>query len=903
MHHFLNKISIQSRFLLLFLVGILCYSSEVEANTQYWKAKQETFDACLDNLFNDDNQDESDYVSIDQEDILTACLVIEPAPDLFIESIVMLLPKTSTSLINPIENDDANSIVSGLFRGLILSINNKIGDFPSLTFGRGGEERVTPLDPYINPSNIFHTETGMYKYKQNVLGIGAWGIKLEDGLTWFLRTIGMLGITIFSVIYLRRLMIMGFDGSGGKEILITSIKELPPLMVSIALIAPPESGGLPLIGYVLVGSVITAALIASGVTVLITPAIYVSFGSGDINLTTLSPFEEQQDIVTSDFENSIDSMSTNIVLSDILAAHFLRDNKVNLKEGSEDILAAAKKGRPVGCFNQPRWHLKVFTDPECLGFKNYVSEILTQDDINTSRVIRQSEVNGYLASAHEKSGNDLGGALYNEITANAYIDKAYKAALDKRESICQSTPSLANSRMYSREWFCTSYNHVTGEYSGSPINSSYYEELSSKGSKNSLESNMELTSKYHNASKANIDDVFLIGKLLSSGDINITEVKNKLKKNIDVTEFISRGIFNNIWNAISLGNSISLALGELSMNQFASHSNYLIDISNLVPVTKVDINELADTDLYSSFYTEHQQLIDEFMDFENELDFEDKREDLDGMNLDWLLGKLLNITPSQCTSNSNMCVDFTNNPISSLGSKVNIMLGLSFVITVGVTIIEEIYMSKIHLAEFLFSALKSISNLLLFVSLNFVAFTMLPFLTYFLYASLKIFVRFIVYVLASPIVIISFIVKKNTDKEFDDNSIFIPKEILGMSLRLAVDFFAISITMILGMMFVYINISVFTLIVSYLMIGMGSDDSVLSVGFIEYLIKMVIMFVLITAGYIYSIYKAATLQPYIHDKLTEFAYTGFRLNTDKDNEAEMIIGILEPVVGIISGKR
>ncbi|MDK9793864.1 hypothetical protein [Vibrio sp. D431a] len=870
-----------TRTILTFLSVIaLSCTSMAHASEAFWQDKQDSYNKCIANKIKT-----GDEISLNIREILTDCVQPESAPDLFVEAVSMMFPETSSRILLPNDEKSDPSVVSFIFRNALYKTSGWIQN----------ETGFSPLDVYADPKNMFYDDTVISKYHNNgSSGLAAFGISIETGLMSIMRFLGYIAALLCLLIFIRRIAIAAYDGLGAKEIMVTSIKESPPIAIALYLTAPPIHGGMPVVGEALVAFLLFGALMSNVFSVYMAEVLFLFYGNGVVTVTANNMNLDVRNDIHYRFEEYVERTSDNIVAMNIIASNYLT-KEIGENKSSNSLFRESLKEHPFPseCILRPYWEMKLFSDPRCVDLKSYANDKLSYDQLTWNRLHTEPASSMLGVYSKYKAEQLDSRQLYSETNTKTILNMAYERAKSKMAALCSSNPKLGSLSAYKGEWICNDFDYQKGAFKeGKYLAPDYFAYLSNMSGTYTAEQSQLASNQYYNSNINNQALEQITKDVTQTARIKAEWVIEDLQNNVDVKMFTVRGIITSLWNSISISNIVTKIAIKLQAEYYTHHENYFDYMQKLSPQIKADPRDWA----IDEEFKDENNLSKTFGQFSNfKPNANNKSEAKWGsFNPDTIFKVLTGMSPIGCRTNAHMCADFTTNPISSVGAKVNIMITVGLTSTVLAHFIGDLFPS-FSWGSGLFTFLAAITST---GAAALIAFTILPFFTYFFYASLKVLIRAIVYCIAAPIVLIQFILRKTNDEQYDENNIIIPKDILGMGVRLIVDFMAVSIALIGGLIMVYVNISILSFMLSYLSSAINIDDSISLLNLKSIMSYTVVLFLSLLA-YVYAIYKAATLQPYIQEKVSEFAYTGFNLSTDKDNEAEVILGVLLPAFGVL----
>ncbi|HGF5190422.1 TPA: hypothetical protein ACF35N_004494 [Vibrio parahaemolyticus] len=864
------------KIILAIVLSLTPTITNASSDSGFWADKQQKYNTCVSSAIND-NQD---TLSVSVNELITRCAEPESGADLAVESISLIAPETTTRLIYP-DDKKERSLASFIF-------SNVIGHSSRMIYSEWG---IDPFAVYTS-GNRLSSDLALKQYDSSnrVKSLSAYSITIEEGLSFVVTKLCQFVAALYLLILLRRFFVSLLDSGSAKDVLKTTLKESIPALLCLYLIIPHQSSLLPPVGELLIAAYLAGALVASASMQLLAQVL-VGIYSPKLFMSTSDVSDYAKTTFSDEYTKFIDEASSRIVYLDSLFSNYMTTKHGSYKGAvwgnSLDDKAISK------CVLKPRsyWHMNYALDSDCKIFATAIGDAASDNPkVYVSTASASDKIDRYMQIKSLLS-RDSDSQIYNRQFVEKLMDEVYAVADKKKGALCSVIPKLGAVSAHKGEYFCWKFDNQRGQFTDIPLAPDFYSHLNDMSTPWGQEQAQSAADTFKNARSDSHER-----ELLSKRIIDVAKLKRsdliEVLQSVDVSALTLRSALSSIWNGIYVSSSISKGIIDLEEQSISTYAKFFNSVLDVIPEVKyASIEELREN-ADDVKYKDSNELIKYYFWLSSKAETEETSLVLG--SLSYITKAIVGISPEQCVKGEKGCIDNNAHPSTQISLAISrglsLFLGLHLVSTAIGFFVDD---------NSLLQTLEAIANASLVVVLLLIAFGVMPFFLYYLYAMLKAFVRLIVYLIAAPVVIFQWFFKKNFDVDFDDSNIFYPRELSGMMLRLFAEQIAINLSMILCMTLITFNISILAVMSSVAIkaiIG-ASPDSILWSAKVIITLSMSVL--VLISSYLYAAYQTAKLQPYIYDKLTDFIYTGFRLNTDKDDEAEVILGIFTPIFGII----
>lgn len=814
------------------------------------------------------------------------CLIVEAQPDVFVESLSLLLPEVTSSMLSP-NTEGLGGFLKSMIGGTVEIVANEVAGLLSMT---GVEVRSTLFDVYFAKPDEYRPI--VYQYGEGYLSPVSY---FEQGLTVFLRLAG--GIVSFLIFgtFLLRLMKLGMVVDGQKRVLKNLVQQLP-LIIIVVICVIPVNGGLPVFSVVIVGCFLLGAFMASILSTALASyfALYLMDGIDTSSSDQIARAERLTgDMLRLAADDAASELSRNIFNLDYLFFSKAQSAVGGERPSRSTLVSKVENIDLDRCF-QGKWHL--FTNLQgCERMRDYIGDAfeagggggyrVLDEDVNwgsggaiSNQMMLELLVSNMITdwAEREQSGilEDEAVARSLAVYAKEVVELAYKKFAARKELFCAQTTQIRESSIYRNYWTCNKLDTRTGEFSGV-----YAQEVGrayAAGLSTDVNLALERVKRDNTKTRDEIPDSAIASLASSLVDYQFRE--EGLEVESEVLLLKGANVVSLVYEAVRVVSSV-----DVTYVQLLGGSEWLSgDVGTKIAHIVQPVEFSGDT---RSLSPEHYLFSDKTYPFASE------RSDSDSVpNVKYDSVYRYNVSESDMDTGTNpsLFIYLEKYVRSSLVA----LTGLKVLLVGAGTFWED----NQTVAGSLGIALM-IVNILLSISLFFFAFGFIAMLFAVISLVVASFVRLIVHLIFIPLYIASFVWEKS-DEEEDDENVFFPEKLKKVLQRSLVDPLAISVSFLFSIVVISIYFELTArILISVAGEGVFSDNgNVLDFanGLLQMFLKAV--FLPILAGWI--LFKGNSFVDYIYRKITQFITDDTGGEGDSGNELQDIRNLLTQLRGL-----
>ncbi len=812
------------------------------------------------------------------------CLVIQAETDVFVESLSLLFPEVTTSILAE-GSGGAGGFIGAILRPTVKGLSEQASN---LLLASGVEVDSTLYDVYFGEPEL---------YSPAYLDFSNGGMSpvyyFEQGLKVFLTIAGYIVSVLILGSFLLKILKLGLVVDGDKLLLRNLIRQIPLIVIVVLCVLPLEDG-LPVFSIFIVGSFLLGAFMASVMSSVLASyfSLYLMDGIDTSTVDLIDRAERlTRDMLYVSADEGASELSRNIFNLDY---RFMSKAQavVSGSPSRSELVSEIENIDLEKCF-QGKWHL--FTNYQgCERMKDYVGDVYEASGSRMYRILENIHNGGSSAPLNQTEfiealsdklvsswyEREQEGALSNEnvrtnlsLYVREVIGLSYKKFAARKELFCSQTSQIKTYSLYEDYLNCSKLNTDTGEFDGM-----YASELSQaylQADASSVNIENELLWKY-NAQPASGISESVVSALAAS---LVAYQFEQEQAEIESEELILKGasIVVMIYEAIRVISGVDVTYVSLLDSSKWLSQAVVGKVSHLVQ--PVEFSGEANPDGY---------LVDDEM---YPVAAERSRTDAvpnpkyNGVNM----AGVYSVDLDSGTNPSLFIYLQKHVPVA-----LSTLAGLKMSLVAGTSVWKDSDNIKGSLGIILM-----VVNILFSISLFFFAFGFIAMLFAVVSLVVASFIRLGVHLVFIPLYVTSFIWERN-DEDEDDENVFVPEKLKKVLQRSMVDPLAITVSFL----FSIVVISIYFELTARILIevageGVFSDNGNVLDSFnvaIQFFLKVVFLPVL--AGWI--LFKGNSFVDYIYRKITQFITDDTGGEGDSGNELQDIKELLTRLRGLSS---